>query len=223
MKTAESGDAIQLGVLARHLDRIGVVVAAQYRALPELGHGNRKDAAAAADIDRIVRLGRIESRQHFQAAASRRMRARAEGEAGVDLERQQAGGRRIGDVRGMDPEGPDGERLEGALVLRHPIDVGQVFPAPVTFDGRFDRLPIAVAKNLDAPGSVARQLAAGDDEPALGQRLERLFAREAFGSRDVAPGLPAAHAASMKLSKTFFEPAFSNSMSSLLPSTAMMR
>ena len=33
----------------------------------------------------------------------------------------------------------------------------------------------------------------------------------------------APHAASMKLSKTFLEPAFSNSMSSLLPSTATMR
>src|SRR5262249_39334218 len=135
--------------------------------------------------------------QHFQAAAGRRMRAGAKGEASIDLEGQQAGRLRVGDVRGMNPEGPDGKRLEGALVLRHPIDVGQVFPAPVTIDGRFDRLPVAVAKDLDAPWSVARQLAAGDDKPAFRQWLERLLAGEALGSRDVAPGLPAAHAASM--------------------------
>ena len=45
----------------------------------------------------------------------------------------------------------------------------------------------------------------------------------ALGGGHVAPGRPATHAASMKLSSTFLGPAFSNSMSSLLPSTATMR
>ena len=102
--------------------------------LPQLGHGDREDAAAAADIDGVGRLGAIERRQQLQAAARRRMRAGAESHAGIDAQRQQAGRHALGIMRGMDPERTDGERLERALVLGHPIAVGQLLPVPAGAD-----------------------------------------------------------------------------------------
>src|SRR5262249_20945073 len=123
----------------------------------------------------------------------------------------------------MQPERPDAERPERALVFGHPVDVGQRLPLPPRVDRRLDWRLVAVAEDLDAPRSVARQLAAGDDKAPLGEVFELAFASRAILGGDVQPRLPAAHAASMKLSRTFLGPAFSNSISSLLPSTATMR
>ena len=57
-EAAEVADAVQHGVFARDLDGLGIVVAADHRPLPQLGHGDGQDAAAAADIDGVGRLGR---------------------------------------------------------------------------------------------------------------------------------------------------------------------
>src|SRR5918994_7649492 len=151
------------------------------------------------------------------------MRAGAERHAGIDPERQQAGrhARRI--VRGMDPEGADRERLERTLVLGDPISVGQLLPVPAVAGRRRDHGLVAFAEDFYAPRPVARDLAAGDHEALLGEMFQRLLAVGAVGCRHVQPDRPDAHAASMKLSRTFLGPAFSNSMSSLLPSTATMR
>ena len=139
------------------------------------------------------------------------------------LQRQQAGRHARGVVRGMDPEGADRERLERALVLGDPISVGQLLPVPAVAGRRRDHGLVAFTEDLYAPRPVARDLAAGDHEALLGEMLQRLFAGGAVGCGHFQPGRPDAHAASMKLSKTFLGPAFSNSMSSLLPSTATMR
>ena len=220
---AEIADPVQRGILARDLDGLGIVVAADHRSLPQLGHGDRQNAAAAADIDGVGRLGAIERRQQLQAAARRGMRAGAERHAGIDPSGSRPVGMLAGVVRGMDPEGADRERLERALVLGDPIPVGQLLPVPVGADRRRDHGLVAFAEDLYAPRPVARDLAAGDHEALLGEMLQRLLARGAVGCGHFQPGRPDAHAASMKLSKTFLGPAFSNSMSSLLPSTATMR
>ena len=103
----------------------------------------------------------------------------------------------------------------------HPSHARDGLPAGA--DRRRDHRPVAFAEDFDAPRPIARDLAAGDDETLLGEMLQRLLAGRAVGCGHFQPGRPDAHAASMKLSKTFLGPAFSNSMSSLLPSTATMR
>src|SRR5688572_19655867 len=121
------------------------------------------------------------------------MRAGAEGEAGVDPEWDRARRRRALVVRGVHPEWPDGEGLERALVLGHPVGIGQLFPIPCDIERR----SVAFAIDLDAPRSVARDLSAGDDETLLGQVLQGLLARRAFRCRNDLRGLPTAQAASM--------------------------
>ena len=75
--------------------------------------------------------------------------------------RQQAGRHALGDVRGMDPERPDGEGPERALVLRHPVDVGQAPPTPSRLGDaerlrrRFDRASTRAA--LPSPKTSMRQ------------------------------------------------------------------
>src|SRR5205814_384291 len=118
------------------------------------------------------------------------------------------------------PERPDLEGPVGALVLGHPVDVRQLLPLPAAIDRGGDLRLVALAEDLDAPRPVARHFVAGDDEAELRQRLQLVLTRQSLVGRDDAPGLPAGQAASMKLSKTFLGPAFSNSMSSLFPSTA---
>ena len=89
-EAAERGDAVQFGILARHGDRLGVVVAAQHRPLPQLGHGDGEDARAAADIDGVDRPGGVERRQQLEAAARGGVRARAERDVArlaVDIDR----------------------------------------------------------------------------------------------------------------------------------------
>src|SRR5215475_6363898 len=108
----------------------------------------------------------------------------------------------------MDPEGSDRERLERALVLRHPVLVRQVFPAPAGAKRRLELGPVTLAVDLDAPRTVARELAAGDDEALFGEQVECLLACGSLRRRHVKPRRPEAHAASMKLSSTFFGPAF---------------
>jgi hypothetical protein len=153
------------------------------------------------------------------------MRAGAEGETGVDPEWHKAGRHAVGDMRGMDPERSHFEGPEGALIFRHPVGVGQLLPMRVRCiaERGLDLLSCTLAEDLDAPRPIVRDLAAGHDKSVLVQMFQRLFPRETLDRRDHKRRLPAAHAASMKLSKTFFAPAFSNSMSSLLPSTARMR
>ena len=161
----------------------------------------------------------------FQATACRGVRAGAESETGIDPERQQAGRHAVGDMRGMDPERSHFEGPEGALVLRHPVGVRQLLPTRLRCIAKrgLDLLPCTLAEDLDAPRPVARDLAAGHDKSVLVQMFQRPFPRETLDRRDHKRRFPGAHAASMKLSRTFFGPAFSNSMSSLLPSTARMR
>src|SRR5262249_7771742 len=151
------------------------------------------------------------------------MRAGAERHASVDAQRDGICRLSFGDVRGMDPERADCERPEGALVLRHPILVRQAFPVPAGIDRGLHCGLVPLAEDFDAPRPIAGNFAAGDDEALLREVVERLLAHDAVLRRDLEPRRPEAHAASMKLSRTFFAPAFSNSMSSLLPSTAMMR
>ena len=137
-----------------------------------------------------------------------------------------AGRHAVGDMRGMDPErarlrragrsadSPPPSRSSGSSSQCGP---GASPSAASTFS------LASLAEDLDAPRPVARDLAAGHDKSVLGQMFQRLFPRQTLDRRDHERRLPGAHAASMKLSKTFFGPAFSNSMSSLLPSTARMR
>src|SRR5262249_34678169 len=136
-------------------------------------------------------------------------------------------GRTVAGVARMDPERPNLERLEGALVLGHPVDVGQFLPLPIPVDRRHDPGLVALAEDLDAPRPVARYFVAGGDEADLGQRFQVPPPPQPLAGRKDAPSLPAARllvqAASMKLSSTFFDPAFSNSMSSLFPSIATTR
>ena len=94
----------------------------------------------------------------------------------------------------MHPERADGEGPERALVLGHPVDVGQLFPLPARLieperlgggrDGRFDQRRVAVAEDVDAPRPVARNLAARDDEAFLAQPFfQQGFPARALGGR----------------------------------------
>ena len=78
--------------------------------------------ARAAPLDRVQRL---------EAAGSRRMLARAEGEAGVDLERGRA--RRHGPAvhRRVDIEAAGADRLQSGLAHRHPIGLTQLLDPAV--------------------------------------------------------------------------------------------
>ncbi len=118
------------------------------------------------------------------------MGAGAEGHAGIDLDRQQSGRHAVADVAWMDPEWPDLEGAERALILGDPVLLGKLFPRPVAFE----LWPVALAEQLDPPRTVARDLAAGDDEAVLGKIVQRLFGIGAFGGGYDPPGCPTTHA-----------------------------
>ena len=110
-------------VLARNPDRIGVVIRRQHLGGPDLGRGQRQNAAAATEIERALEpspaLGEAVQRQ--QAAARRLVPARAEGGTRIDKKWDLAPRRRPFDMSPPQIEPPGRYGWQRPAALRDPV------------------------------------------------------------------------------------------------------
>ena len=123
------GDAVQRGILARHIDRDGIDVGRDdQRVGPQFDCGKGKQAGAGADVDRAGE-GLARHRQaieHGEATAGRAVMTGAEGLPRIDQESAPPRRRRDGVRAGVDDEAAFADRLQSRLAHRDPILVAQL-------------------------------------------------------------------------------------------------
>ena len=124
-------DAIEAGVVAGGGDRAPVDVAADGLHVQALGGGDRQHAGAGADVEHVPEMPPLRQVvERHEAAAGGAVMAGAEGERGLDLDRQgidrhpQAV---VAVVAAVHHEAAGAHRRQPGEALRHPVGLGQRF------------------------------------------------------------------------------------------------
>src|SRR5579862_2410302 len=227
--------AVEPRVLARHLDRMGIDIAGQHLHVPRLGGRDGEDAGAGPHVeDAAPSTTPGEKAERAEAAFRRGMLAGAEGGGGVDQQRDRPGRRRVLDMAAMDEVAADAQRREALLVALQPVDLllrleveGRLGNVERTggerqpgLDASAVRLALDIA--LDEPGPPRRRLEGGDGVGDEADQLRDRVRGALVGHGHADPPQPFGHPRSLvtKASITFFSPACSKSMVSLLSSTS---
>ena len=115
-------DAVLAALARATATATGSLSTASTRAGQQFRRGDRQDAGAAAEIEHPAPPappGQPPERQ--QAALGGGMLAGAEGEPGIELDRQRARRRRPADMTAVDPKAPDRPRREALGGVRQPV------------------------------------------------------------------------------------------------------